>query len=175
MAARLGSVFWGLLLAYLDLRIDDLDLLPDGLGYFLVVLGCVGMHRASARFSFAGLLAFLLIGVWFVSWYVTESVALELVETILDCALLWNLMGGIMELALRRNRPDLSAIAERRRVHYVGVQAVLLALSVIAGVSGGFPGLDLLAVSAVLASLTILFLVLQVIYRMQNELQAQPA
>ncbi len=46
MAKSLSLIFWGLLLVFVDLRLDAFDVLPDVVGY---VLAAIGAGRLSAR------------------------------------------------------------------------------------------------------------------------------
>jgi hypothetical protein len=47
----LGKVFWGYFLILLDFRVNGLDILPDFVGYFLIIAGLAGLSAESVWFG----------------------------------------------------------------------------------------------------------------------------
>ena len=66
MVTGFGQIFWGLLITALDLRINGLDILPDGLGYVLAATGANKLATHSSRFGTAGLICWVLAVLWLI-------------------------------------------------------------------------------------------------------------
>ena len=169
MYARLGQLFWGLLLVIFDFRLSDLDLLPDFLGYIIVAVGAAGLIEASARFrtarNLSWALAFLSVaGLFFVR---DVSVVLGLINTALDCAMVWYLLGGVMDISTAKGRPDLAGQASNRRVAYLALTCVVTLVGLAAGggrVAGGLP-----VVLVAVTMLVLVVMILRLIYRVRHE------
>jgi hypothetical protein len=166
MTLRFKLVFWGVLFAFLSIQIDHFDVLPDVIGYVLLVIGCGGL---SSRFTMAqvfwAILAMLaVVPGWFIGGHSGEFGIL--VEA-MQCGGLWFLLGGMIALAATGQRPDLVKRLSNRRLAYVGL-AVFLAvfdplrsntLYDVAGIAGLVAGMGML--------LTIL-MILHEIWRFQR-------
>ena len=169
MHARLGQIFWGLLLVILDFRVNDLDLLPDFLGYIIVAVGAAGLIEASARFrparNLGWVLAFLsLAGLFFVR---DASVVLGLITTALDCALVWCLLGGVMDISSAKGRPDLAEQASKRRVAYLALTCVMTLIGLTAG--GERNAAELPIVLGIVTMLVLVVMILRLISRVRHE------
>jgi len=101
MAKNFGQIFWGLLLVILDLSINHIDLLPDFVGYILVALGCSGLATESRHFGRAAALSWILVVFSLIGYALRRdaAVALGCLDIVIDCAMMWFLLGGIVELA----------------------------------------------------------------------------
>ena len=121
IAVRFGQVFWGLLLVILDLSVNGLDLLPDVIGYVLVAVGLGGLTSLSEQFATAQTYARVLVPFALLTWLPLGELGwvLRLVHLGLHCAMMWFLLGGIMDYATARNRPDLAEHASTRRLAYI--------------------------------------------------------
>ena len=135
MGYRLSQIFWGLLIAILDIGFNEFDILVDGAGWILVGLGCHGLVGTSRRFATASSLSFLLAGLWLVSLALLSfgHTILDLIDLLVECAMYWTLLGGVIELAALHDRPDLSTIAARRRYALVLLLIVSSILGFVAG------------------------------------------
>jgi hypothetical protein len=124
--ARLGLIFWGLLLVVLDLEVNGFDLLPDAIGYALVALGCGGLASLSPRFRVAALLCWMLAVLWLAGLLVAGDVKVRygLAMMALNCTMMWCLLGGIADIALARARTDIAVRAWNRRVAYVAIMTI---------------------------------------------------
>lgn len=130
MTSRFRLVFWGLLFAFLALRINNFDILPDVIGYILLAMGCGELARVSYRFTvsqcFCLVLAVLsVLPNWFIGVRVKEFG--WLVDG-LQCGLIGFLLGGVMVLAAAGRRPDLVRNASRLCAAYVGFSVLHLLL-----------------------------------------------
>ena len=170
MFFSLGQVFWGLLFVILDININRFDFLPDFVGYILVALGCRGLITESTQFSIAGILSWVLAAIDLLGYPMRGSVGplFGVVSVIVDCAMMWFLLGGVMELTASRERADLSARASNRRMAYV----VLMALATLAGFAAQGSRGDALIVALILVAcgLVLLVLILHLIHRVRREI-----
>ncbi len=122
MASRFLQIFWGLLLAITDITINGIDILPDFIGYILVGLGCAGLGNVSRRFGVASTCSIFLTLIALAEYFIRGefAVAVSYVRLVLDCVMMWTLLGGVMDFANSRERFDLARTASNRRALYVG-------------------------------------------------------
>jgi hypothetical protein len=170
MIARFGQIFWGLLLAFVHIRINGVEILPNCIGYGLIAVGCGGLTAVSPCFSTARLLSWMLAVLSIVSWVLPagDATALGILELIGNCSMMWFLLGGVMALATDRDRLDLFQRASNRRVAY----AVLMSLVTIAGWSGLGSGdaAVVIALLLIFCVYALLCMILHLIYRVKKEL-----
>jgi len=171
MATRFSQIFWGLLLVILDVSINGVDLLVDGVGYLIVAAGCFGLSSLSNRFVGAGTLCLVLVALWLIGFAVPGDIATAqgLFTNIVDCAMMWLLLGGIREFALSRQRQDLAKQASDRRVAYVAITAAT-SLITFAALSVDTGLLVITIVFAAVTMLILLVLILHLIHRVKVEL-----
>ena len=169
MKGHFSQLFWGLLLVILDFSINGFDLLPDGIGYLIVAAGCGGLSTLSQRFSTARTLCFVLAILWLVGFAIPRDIAAlyGLATTLVNCAFIWQLVGGIAEFALDRQRPDLAERAHNRRLAYV---VIMIASSLIAIVMSGSRDAGPLIVVLVVSMLVLMVMILHLIHRAKIEL-----
>jgi hypothetical protein len=169
MNSYFGSIFWGLLLVFLDLSINGFDLLPDVIGYVLVGYGAGGLTNQHVAFRTAASLSWLLAVGSVIAFFISERSATQFfgwLMTGFQCALIWTLMGGVMAIASERNRLDLAERAASRRVAYVALTVTMVFLSVLPG--GGL--LAPLAIVLLIATLVVFVMILHLVYRVRYEL-----
>jgi len=175
MSTRFAQVFWGLLLVILDFKINRIDILPDFLGYILVAIGCSGLASISRHFSTASTLSWILVAFAFVGYALrgSASTVFGILNLAVDCAMMWFLLGGVMELAVARQRTDLSERASNRRIAYV----VVMCLATLAGLvaQGSRDAAVVMVVVLVICILPLLFLILHLIHRAKHELTTDHA
>ncbi len=168
MAVYLGYLFWGLLLALADLEINHFDLLPDFVGYLLVAVGCRGLVSVSPQFDTAATFGWLLVGLSLLNLVVRGAAltVLSLAGIVLNCGMMWFLLGGIMSLAASYRRPDLAASAENRRSAYMILMGVIALILLLAQVS---PALGtLLALATFVMMLVLVVLILHLTWQMKE-------
>jgi hypothetical protein len=169
MATHFSKLFWGLLLVILDFSINGFDVLADGVGYLLVAAGCRGLSSLSNRFVTARTLCFVLAVLWLIGLAVRGDIAAAhgLVTMVVNCAMIWQLLGGIGEFALSRQRQDLAERAGNRRVAYV---AIMTGTSLLAFAMQGSRNAGPLATILVIAMLILIVMILHLIHRVKVEL-----
>lgn len=169
MAIHFSQIFWGLVLVILDLSINGFDLLADGVGYLIVAAGCRGLSQFSPKFATAGTLCFVLGALWLLGFAVHGDLAIPfgLVTTVVDCAMIWQLLGGIGEFSLSRQRQDLADRASNRRVAYV---VIVVSSSLLGSAMQGSQNADPLAIILVIGMLILLVMILHLIHRVKVEL-----
>ena len=171
MKTRFSNIFWGLLLVFLDFSINRFDILPDGLGYLLVAIGCGGLTSLSRRFATARFLSFVLAALWLIGFIPMAgdfAIAFGMITGLIDCGMIWSLLGGIIEFATRCNRPDLASRASNRRLAFV----MLVGLGMFLGLASSYTNALAfpLAIMILVAMLIVLAMVLHLIYRVRKEL-----
>ncbi len=172
IATRFGQVFWGLFLVILDVSINHFDLLPDFIGYILVLVGLGGLTSLSGQFATAQTYAWVLVPLVFLALLPLGELGwiLGLASLGLNCAMMWFLLGGIMDYATARNRPDLAEHASTRRMAYVSLICVVTFLG-FAAQGLGVPAVTLAVIIAV-CLVVLLVMILHLIYRVKTELAA---
>ena len=166
MKTCFGFMFWGLLLVVLDFNVDHFDSAAGRVGIRIGGrLGPAGWRVLTGNFITATSLNWLLVGGSVIGPFVSGDVGtiVGVFMAVLNCAMMWTLLGGIMDIAIGRHRLDLAERAAHRRSVYVAVMAVSMVLGLIVHGSGGAIGL--LALILVMAGLTVMFLILHLIYR----------
>ena len=173
IAGRLNQIFWGLILVIVDVTIGGFDVLPDFIGYTLMAVGAGGLRNISSKFGVAGALSWLLLVLSVIGWIASTDrasgdlqTALSYITMVVDCIMIWNLLGGVMVYAEARARPDLAASASARRVLYVVVMGVVL----VVGHTVMDQGSSGLAVVLVLIMLIVVFMVLHLIRCVRREI-----
>lgn len=169
MATYFSQLFWGLLVVILDFSINKFDLLADGVGYLIVAAGCRGLSPLSTNFVTARTLCFVLCVLWILGFAIHGDLAIlyGLVTMAVNCAMIWQLLGGIGEIAISRRRQDLAQRASNRRVAYV---AIMACTSLIGFVMQGSRNAGPLAIVLVIASLILIVMILHLIHRVKVEL-----
>ncbi|WP_278469472.1 hypothetical protein [Gimesia maris] len=169
MATRLRQIFWGLLFVILDISFNGFDLLPDGIGYLLMAAGCYGLASWSPKFLTTQTLCLILAVLWLIHFAVhgSNAILFSFVRQLISCAMFWQLLGGIREYALSKERPDLARRAENRRLAYVAIMVVTFLLTL---AMEGSPDANPLALVLAFAILMTLIMILHLIHRVKREL-----
>jgi hypothetical protein len=169
MRIDFGYVFWGLILTFLDFKINQFDLLPDFIGYALVAFGAAGLSKLSPEFLTACGLSVMLAVCDVITLVIpTDTGWFGIAVTLFSALMMWTLLGGVRAIALKRERPDLAARAEKLRLWYVGLMFLYMGLALVAREVSG--GAAFLIVALVIASVTVMILILLLIYRARNGL-----
>lgn len=169
MAIHFSQLFWGWLLVILHLSINDFDLFADGVGCLIVAAGCRGLSPLSTKFPAARTLCFVLGVLWLLGFAVHGDLAIPygLVTTVVNCAMIWQLLGGIGEFAMSRQRQDLADRASNRRAAYV---AIMVGTSLLAFVMQGARNAGPLAFIPAIGMLVLNVMILHLIHRVRVEL-----
>lgn len=172
IAMRFSQVFWGLLLVILDVNINRFDVLPDFIGYILVAVGLGGLTGLSRQFATARTCAWVLVPVAVVGMLPSGEfdVVIGMVNLVLNCVMMWRLLGGVIDYAAANSRPDLVERASARRVAYIALMCVATALGLAArGVGRSSPPLVLVTVVCLLV---LVVMILHLIHRVRTEVAA---
>jgi uncharacterized membrane protein len=171
MANSLGKILIGLLLAVLDFTIGSFDILPDMVGYILAAMGCAELRGASQHFKSASVMAWVLFGLAVVIFAIPHGsllILLALTIVVVDAMMMWQLLGGIMELAESKRRTDISNEAAQRRLNYVvasGLGAIMFLLIPRGGIITGLANAVLF-----ICLVVVLCLILKLILQVKREL-----
>ena len=170
VSARFGQIFWGLFFVLVDVRFNGFDVLPDLIGYILVALGCGGLAHISKHFVTARALSGVLSFLWLID-FIPKSrewdTVVWLVNLLVRCAWMWSLLGGVMEYAEERARPDLSERASNRRQAYIFLMCIT---TLVGWMSRGSRHAEPIVILLLIAGLTIMVLILHLIHRVMHEL-----
>jgi hypothetical protein len=186
----LRQVFWGLFLAFFDVRLANVDMLPDFLGYIILARAFAQLRAAHPAFRVAEWLAIPLIVLStasLVEWpdmppeLLGASRLLAFADSALDLAMIWMLCDAIGSMARAAGLERLAASADTRRLLYLASVGLgwMLALAAQALVRDpGAAGLGSMAVAIPAAAfgIVVLVLMLLLVRRAARELQpAQPS
>jgi hypothetical protein len=170
MVTYFGQIFWGLLVVILDFHFNRVDILPDFVGYVLIAIGCRGLVFASRHFSTASVMSWVLLTLNLLEFAFRgdEGQVFQWASLVFDSAMMWFLLGGVMELATAHQRMDLSESASKRRIAYVVLRGLLTLTGLVAEGSRGVA--TVIAVAGLVCMLSLLFLILHLIHRAKSEL-----
>jgi hypothetical protein len=173
ITTRVAQIFWGLAIIAVDIRAGRFDVLPDFVGYILVALGAAGLVGWSAQFQTVRLLSWVLVGFPVALMIFSGSILklIWLVNVVLDGALMWFLLGGIMAFSESRSRKEWISQASTYRWAYAGLLAVGVLTSFIAA---ALPGVaKLLGFVTFVATLIVVALILYLLHQVKGEAAAQ--
>jgi hypothetical protein len=155
--------FWGLLLVILDLRLNRLDVLPDFVGHIIISLAASRIASLSPAFQRVVLPAATLAVLDIVGHFTTGDLAtiLGYLDAIIDCFMIWLLLGAVATDCGAHGHDDLVASAHSRRRWYVGMIIAMHIFGLIA--SGSRDLATALAVIGVVGFLILLVLVLSLL------------
>lgn len=177
MAKSFGLIFWGLLVVFVDLRLDSFDVLVDAAGYVMVAVGAGRLSGAAPGFRAAAIVAWLLTVPGLI-----DSVQplkgsglpglLRTLEIVGQGALSWLLLTGIAVFTGEGGRPYLARRARRLRAAEVVLAAAGLLLHL-----APLGARDKAAAAIVLAipTLVLLAMVLLLVRRVRGELKPEVA
>jgi len=167
--ARVAQVFWGLLIVAVDLRAGRFDVLPDFVGYILIALGAAGLVGWSSHFQTARLVSWSLVPIP-IALLLFSGVFLKvlgLINLVLEGALMWFLLGGVIAFAQSRSRQHWVDSARNYRWAYLGLIGVALFTSLIAS---AVPSLARVIASITLvATLVVLAAILYLLHQVKGE------
>jgi len=137
------KIFWGFMLVFLDFKINQFDLLPDFVGYFIIVSALSDLNSFSAYFrkarTFAIILAILSIPEYFIGEInilegivPSTSTILILISssalTLIHIAFIFFLLQGCIELANHHQNSTLAKTTKNIQTFYI---IILLAVTIL--------------------------------------------
>jgi|GEM_PF-3731642 len=171
ISSRFRFILWGAAFAYFSIRIGGVDILPDVVGYALLVIGCSGLDGLSGRFAVARIFWAVLAVLSVVpEWYLgARSTGFGYLVQAIQCGGLWFLLGGMIAFAATAQRADLVQRLTRRRMAFVVLSALFafyprLLAKPLDDASGA-----VVVVTAIAMILTVL-MIQHVIWRVKGEL-----
>lgn len=186
--ASINKIFWGLMFVLIDINIVIIDVLPDIIGYFIVVSGLTQLQFHSAYFSKAKVLAVILALASLVLLFLNPPIPMEefrlsniklsslLVSTtnsILHLFLIIYIVHGLMEMAEKAEFMMLAQSAKKGLIVYIiGILATLTVFPFVWNVSDskGFSIITICIVITVIMEIIILVLLRQFRSRFMKEL-----
>ena len=170
MRHAFGYIFWGMVVLLIHFNFDGIPILPSGLGYLLIAVGASKLADQSGKVCPACGLSVLLAVMWLVGLIISRDLEVPyyLVSGLLNVAMYWCLLGGIIDIALTHNRADLAQRAINRRIAYAIVMAIGMLMTLAAANSLGVDGSIVLV--AVIAGLVVAVMIIHLVYRVRNEL-----
>ncbi len=168
MTTSISFIFWGLLLVILDFNVNQFDLLPDFIGYILVAVGAGGLISISGQFTTARNSCWALVALSIIGMVVRGPLGLFLgiIHLIVNCIMMWFLLGGFMDLSISYKRPDLAVKASNRRTIYVVLMCIATLISFLA--QGSRDMAALLVVAVVVAMLVLVIMILHLIHQIKT-------
>ncbi len=164
MAGRFRQIFWGLIIVVLDIP-EQFDVLLDGVGYVLVALGAGGLREYSRHFGTTKVLALVLAAIWLLGFARLGGAAVPYmwVVAVGDCAMMWMLLGGIMDYTRAREHIDLALRASKLRIAFIMAFAALTVI----GAEGP------VGIALVIILLVVVAMILRLIFRVRREVTEQ--
>ncbi|CAM3055636.1 hypothetical protein PASE110613_14630 [Paenibacillus sediminis] len=135
------SILWGLLLVVLDFRFGTFDVLPDVLGYVLIIIGLSTLKTIDRHFTISWWAAAAMIVISIVTFFqpvssLEMSTAVQSISVvqigwaflliILDIVMIYGICKGIIGHATLYNNQDLVQFAKRSLNTYVTLSVISL-------------------------------------------------
>ncbi len=196
MPTAFAQLFWGFLLIILSFEINEFDILPDAIGYLLVVLAARTLAAHHPRFGTAYVIAIPLFALsvldlafagvefsgvassrGFSGLAIAASLLVGLVVLVLQLVMVFNVCTAIAEMAVARGLHGLAEEARARWTLYLAMTiAGFVATAVAFGLyrSGGEGGAAALALLFFVFVLVVAVLFLKMLRRAQHEIPATP-
>ena len=168
MVKSISFIFWGLFLVILDLNINQFDLLPDFIGYILVAVGAGGLINSSKQFSISRICCWILAVLSIIDIIIKGQILiiLGLIGLVINCVMMWFLLGGFSDIATRYNRPDLSSKALTRRIVYIALSCATMFIWLMALAFRALA--PLAAAGIVIAMIAIVIMILHLIHQIKT-------
>lgn len=181
--SALNKVFWGLLFVLIDFNINHFDILPDFIGYIIVVFGLSELVPFSHLFSKARFVAIVLAGCSIPAMFMVEINLLDgfqpsedvfmiliaaTILTLIHLVFIYFFLKGLMELAVKSNLPGLAEKTQKQLTAYMVVSLAVAALSPFALNLTDQKAIFLIFTSAI-ASFVVQIMVLALIRRFRSK------
>ena len=156
------KLLWGFMLIFFHIRINGFDLLPDVLGYIIVIIGLGMLASSSGKFETAKWIAIPLAVLSIFTIYVVEGDTnnvfnlFGLLYGALQIMLVYFICMGIIDVSMKNNEQEMAELARSRWTLYLVMSIAALASFILLFIA------PILIIAAMIGSLIawILFLVL---------------
>lgn len=181
------KIFWGFLFIFLDIRISGIDfVLPDFIGYILIVFGLARLSDLHPRFRTANAYAKIMVLLSFADLVEMKRVMgrrggltvwyhpvwpITLLGVILNLIMVWHICRAIIELAQASGNHDLAQTAALRWKLYLAVVIIGSGIGLLA-LAGAELNL-MIVVAAVLFGLVAMFLMMELMLRASREIPGE--
>lgn len=176
-----GKLFWGFLIAFIDIRINGFDLLIDLAGYLLVVVGLAQLATRNRNFARARVYASVLLALSVLDLFTRgeagskillfgsegATMAFFVLLLVVNLMLIYLICKGIAEMATAANAPDLADLAMSRWAVFL---ITFIASNVLIIVASADADLGLLAFVSIIASLVASILIAGLLRRADKAL-----
>lgn len=152
--AVLRRLFWGLLVVAVDVRVNELDLIPDPIGWLVALLACASLARRHRGLLLATLGCGLGLLASLPEWAQPAEVWTNLV-TVAEVAVVFGTCSALMSL-----RPGRRAAANTIRWWDLALTLAAFPLAALAGAEGGVWLVVLIAFIVAALAVFVWFLVL---------------
>ncbi|MBS4198071.1 hypothetical protein KHA93_00155 [Bacillus sp. FJAT-49732] len=189
IAKAFTKIFWGFMLVFLNLNINQFDLFPDFIGYFIIVSGLSDLSTFSSYFKKANIYAILLGVASIPTYFIGEINILEgfipststililassSIMTLIHLVLIYYLLKGSIELANQHKQESLANTTKNNlKIYVIVVLSVAILTPFALNISEG-AALTLITIGAI-ASFVVEIMILILIWQYRkifNNIQA---
>ncbi|QRG66048.1 hypothetical protein [Brevibacillus choshinensis] len=173
----LSKIFWGLLLVFVDIRLNQFDIIPDLIGYIIAYAGFSQLssshsHFANAKFATIPLLLFSILELFqFPASYQVSTtgaasmsgpiILVSLLSTVLSLYMIYHLCKGLGYVAREAGAPELAEKSENRWKYYLWLTLSMFAMPLFAVI--GSPVILFLIIPFVIMGLLVYAMLLMLI------------
>lgn len=173
----LSKVFWGLLLVFVDIRLNHFDILPDLIGFIIAYTGFSQLssfhrHFEKAKYATIPLLLFSILDLFQIpTQYQISTVGpsslsapilfMSIVSTLLYLFMVFHLCKGIGYIGRQIGTPELEQKSEKRWKYYLWITLSLFILPIFALV--GSSAILILVIPLIIIGLIVYILILMLI------------
>lgn len=175
----LSKVFWGLLLVFVDIRLNNFDILPDLIGFIIAYTGFSQLssfhpHFEKAKYASIPLLLFSILDLFQVQAQVEFSTAhpssislpivfLSIVSTLLYLYMVFHLCKGIGYIGRLIGVLELEQKAQKRWTYFLWITLIMFAVPILALLGAVFSDILLLVIPLIIIGLIVYILILMLI------------
>lgn len=128
---------WGFLFILFSFRLQGIDIMPDVIGYILFAIGFHRLAEQSEYFARVKILNVIMIFLSIFSIYEQPAqgggihinplgIVIGLVSTVLLIVIVYHLMMGIKDMAIKRERSDIEQEASQKWTYFLAFQIATL-------------------------------------------------
>ena len=163
-------LLWGLLFIAVDIKLDELDVFFDPLGFVMTFAALNRLGAVERSFERAAALAVISAVIKLILWHDggDGSSFLPLADAAVYFLMLWYVITGVMQLARTQGQSELWSFAERQRKFTFIASALAAALILLAPRANRL--IEVLAIPAFLFACVVLGLTLLMLLRASRQL-----
>ncbi|MBS4220577.1 hypothetical protein KHA96_19955 [Bacillus sp. FJAT-49711] len=185
IANAFTKIFWGLMLEFLDFKIIQFDILPDFIGYFIIISGLGNLIAFSHHYKKVRMLAIILAILSIPEYFIGEINILEgfvsptstflilmasSILSLIHLAFIYFLLQGCIELANHHQNQTLAKTTKNFQTNYIIIIMGVVILTPFALNIPESQAITLITVSAV-ASFVVYIMILFLMWRYRYSLE----